>query len=430
MTEKHRRTDKDATYTTLTDLKVKSIKRPGIYPDRGDERARGLYLQVSKREKEGKRDEALGVSKSWLYRFISPTEIGRKSGKASPTRGLGLGPVDCTSLAEARKRAREARRLVLDGIDPIEAKKETDRAKQEAARARVTFRDAAEEYWAMRAPGWKNKKDPKLWLSSVKKYAYPTLGNRPALEITGADITDTLKPIWTTKAVTARRVKQRVEAVIQWLKDGKPLSQKGHAQKRKHHAALPFAEMPAFMAELRTRDSVSARALEFTILTAARTSEAIEAKWTEFDLKTKTWTIPASRMKAGKQHRVPLSDRAVQILEELPREHGSEFVFVSRSKAKLPLSNMAMLQMVRGLRPGLTVHGMRSAFRDWAGDRTSFPREVIEHCLAHQISDAAEAAYRRSDALQKRRQTMSAWSSYCEGPTQSGDNVVSLKNAM
>jgi integrase len=320
--------------------------------------------------------------------------------------------------------------LVRAGIDPIEAKLQAERTGQAEARARVTFKGAAEEYWAMRAPGWKNKKDPKLWLSSVERYAYPTLGSRPALEITGADITETLTPIWTTKAVTARRVKQRIEAVIQWLRDGKPLPQKRPSQRTKHHAALPYAEVPAFMADLRGRDSVSARALEFAILTAARTSETIEARWSEFDLKTKVWTVPPERMKAGKQHRVPLSDRAVQILEGLPREHGSEFVFVSRSKAKQPLSNMAMLELLRGMRPGLTVHGMRSSFRDWAGDRTSFPKEVIEHCLAHQITDAAEAAYRRSDALQKRRQIMNAWSAYCEGPPQQeGENVVAMKRA-
>ena len=214
---------------------------------------------------------------------------------------------------------------------------------------------------------------------------------RPISAIDGALITETLAPIWTKKPETARRVKQRIERVIQWVRDGRPLPSKGASKRVKHHPALPFADLPAFMAELRDRDSISARALEFTILTAARTSEVIGAKWSEIDLDAGVWTVPAERMKGGKEHQVPLSKRAIAILEDLPRERGG-YVFPG-AKAKAPLSNMAMLELLRGMDGnGFTVHGFRSTFRDWAGDRTNFAREVIEHALAHQIKDKAEAS--------------------------------------
>ena len=240
----------------------------------------------------------------------------------------------------------------------------------------------------------------------MRIYAYRTLGQRPAVAIDGAAITDCLAPIWTTKAVTARRVKGRIERVVQWVKDNRPPPQKV-TSRVKHHGAIPFEELPAFMAELRKRDGISARALEFCILTAGRTNEVLGAKWSE--IKDGVWTVPAERMKGGREHRVPLSDHAIAILEALPREAGGEYVFPG-AKAKSPLSPMTMLKLLMAMSGnGYTVHGFRSSFRDWAGERSSFPREVIEHALAHQLKDKAEAAYWRGAAFEKRQRLMEAW---------------------
>lgn len=383
----------------LTAVGVAKLKTPGRYCD-----GLGLWLQVSQTG-----------TKAWLFRY---TRHGR-------ARQMGLGSLHTVSLAEARARARAARQLILDGQDPIEVKHEArDEARSETAE-RMLFKDAVERFLVLHENEWKNDKHRAQWRSSLKTYAYPTLGFRPVSAIDGALITEALTPIWTKKPETARRVKQRIERVVQWVKDGKPLPAQGASKRVRHHPAVPFAEMSAFMADLRDRKSVSARALEFVILTASRTSEVIEARWSEVDLGSRTWTIPDNRMKAGKEHAVPLSKRAMAILQEIPREKGSCYIFPG-AKAKSPLSNMAMLELLRGMRnDGATVHGFRSTFRDWAGDRTNFAREVIEHALAHRIKDKAEAAYRRSDAIEKRRQLMEAWARYCEPPPQSA-KVVAL----
>jgi integrase len=246
--------------------------------------------------------------------------------------------------------------------------------------------------------------------------------------VDGALITETLAPIWTKKPETARRVKQRIERIVQWVKDGKPLPRQSAAKRVKHHAAMPFADLPAFMMELRGRDSISARALEFTILTAARTADTIGAKWKEIDLDAGVWTVSDGRHKTGKDFEIPLSKRAIEILKALLQERGG-YVFPG-ARAKSPLSNMAMLELLRGMSgEGLTVHGFRSTFRDWAGDQTNFAREVIEAAMSHQIKDRAEAAYRRSAALEKRRQLMSAWARYCASPAKGLCNVVRLAHA-
>ena len=338
---------------------------------------------------------------------------------------MGLGALHTVSLAEARERARTARQLLLDGVDPIEAK----RARRDEARAesteRMLFKDAVTRFLNVHDTTWKNAKHRRQWENTLRDYAKP-LADRPISAIDGALITEALAPIWTKKPETARRVKQRIERVCQWVKDRMPLPAHGASKRVRHHPAMPFAELPAFMADLRKRDSVSARVLEFTILTAARTGEAIGAKWSEFDLDAGVWTIPAERMKASKEHEVPLSKRALEILTELPRERGG-YVFPG-GKAKAPLSNMAMLELLRGMRgDGIAVHGFRSTFRDWAGDRTNYAREVIEHALAHRIKDKAEASYRRSAALEKRRQLMEAWARYCElSPSSTTSTVVAL----
>ena len=384
----------------LTARKVSTVKEPGYYGDGG-----GLYLQVSQYG-----------TKSWVFRFT----LDRK------TRDMGLGSIDTFTLKEARERARKYRQLLADGIDPIEDRlKKRDEARADASE-RMLFKDAAQLFLDVHTQGWRNEKHRQQWRNTLRTYAYPTLGSRPVSAIDGAAITEALSPIWLTKQETASRTKQRIERVVQWVRDGKPLPHQSAAKRVRHHPALPFTELPAFMAELRENESISARALEFTILTAARTGETIGAKWSEIDLDAAVWTVPGERMKGGKEHEVPLSKEAVTLLENLPREKGG-YMFAG-ARAKKPLSNMAMLQLLRGIRSGLTVHGFRSTFRDWAGDRTNFPREVIEHALAHQIKDKAEASYRRSSALEKRRKLMDAWSSYCERPPGSG-KVIPIRGA-
>lgn len=379
----------------LSAVKVAKLKTPGRYCD-----GLGLWLQVSQ----------FGT-KAWLFRY---TRHGR-------ARQMGLGALHTVSLAEARERARQARQVLLDGDDPLEIKrKKRDEARAETA-DRILFKDAAQRFLDLHLSEWKNAKHRQQWQNSLKAYAYPTLGSRPIAVIDGALITAALQSIWTKKPETARRVKQRIERVIQWVRDGKPLPMHGASKRVRHHPAMSFAELPTFMVDLRSRDSIAVRALEFTILTAARTSEVIGARWSEVDLDAGVWTVPAERMKGAKEHQVPLSNRALAILSELPRETGG-YVFPGR-KAKSPLSSRVMLDLLKAMN-GYTVHGFRSSFRDWAGDRTHYPREVIEHALAHHIKDKAEAAYRRSDALEKRRRLMEEWAKYCSSPAAKGEVVA------
>jgi integrase len=381
----------------LTVRTVQAAKKVGYLCDGG-----GLYLQVSEYG-----------TKSWVYRFMV-------SGRS---REMGLGSLDTFTLKEARERARECRQLVNKGIDPIEARNQRrDRSRAEATE-HMLFKDAAQRFVALHETTWKNKKHREQWKSTLRDYAYPKLGDRPVSVIDGALITEALAPIWTEKQETARRVKQRIERVVQWVKDAMPMPRQPASQIVRHHPALPFAELPAFMGELRQCEGVVASALEFTILTAARTSEAAYAKWSEIDFEHAVWTVPSERMKGGKEHEVPLSKRALSILQGLPREDDG-YVFVGQ-KAGASIGKDAMLRLLRGVAPGLTVHGFRSTFRDWAGDRTHYAREVIEHALAHHIKDKAEASYRRSSALEKRRRLMEEWGKYCSSPAVTAD-VVSL----
>ncbi len=388
----------------LSAAKVAKVNAPGLYGD-GD----GLWLQV--REVESK--EGFSLAKSWILRFML----------AGQDRYMGLGPLRRVSLSKARERKDEAHDLIYQGIDPIEARrKRRDELRSQTAE-RITFKDAAKRFLDLHRDTWKNAKHKQQWANTLRDYAYPSLGTRPIAAIDGAVITEALQPIWTKKPETASRVKQRIERVIQWVKDGTPLPIQGPSKRVQHLVALPFAELPAFMAELSNQNSVSARALEFAILTAARTSEVLGAKWSEID--EAVWTIPAERMKAGREHQVPLSKRALEILDELPRERGG-YLFPGAG-AKSPLSSKAMLDLLRDMRgDGITVHGFRSSFRDWAGDRTHYAREVIEHALAHQIKDKAEAAYRRSDAPEKRRRLMEEWAKYCYSPAHASGEVMAL----
>jgi integrase len=385
----------------LTALKVAKLAKPGRYGD-----GLGLWLQVGPTG-----------AKSWLFRF-------QRAGQA---RQMGLGPAHTVSLADARQAAQEARRLLLGGSDPIEARR-TSRAREALAGAKaLSFKEAAQAYIDAHSTGWKNPVHAKQWPSSLEAYAYPIIGHLPVAAIDTALVLAVLEPIWKEKPDTAGRVRGRIELVLDWSsargqRSGEnPARWRGHLDKllpaksrvrpTTHHPALPYREIPKFMAALRQRSGVGPRALEFTILTCARTSEAIGAKWSEFDFRAKLWTIPGIRMKAGREHRVPLSDRAISILKRLPRE--GEFAFIGAREGKA-LSNMAMLAVLKSMgREDLTVHGFRSTFRDWAAETTNFPRDVCEMALAHTVGDKVEAAYRRGDLFVKRRKLAEAWSRYC-----------------
>lgn len=381
---------------------VATAKEPGLYSDGGN-----LWLQVS-----------TWGTRSWVFRFARD---GRE-------RKMGLGSINDFSLAEARERARAARQLLADGRDPIEARLAERDAQRKEEAERITFKDAAVKYLAVHEAGWRNAKHRQQWRNTLATYAYPSLGTRPVKAIDAALVNGALADIWRKTPETASRVKQRIERIVQWVRDGTPLPTPSEAKRVRHHPALAWAEIPTFMAELRQRASVSARALEFAILTAARTGEVIGATWEEIDLDGRLWTIPAARMKGGKIHRVPLSDRAIEILRDLPREKGSAYVFPG-GKAQAPLSNMAMLELVRGVRPGLTVHGFRSTFKDWCSETTNHPNIVSEAALAHTIPDKVEKSYRRGELLEKRRRLMRDWATYCARPPIEGGNVTLLRSA-
>ena len=399
----------------LTPKKVKDETKPGLYAD-----GLGLYLQVS----------AFGT-KSWLFRFM-------QDGRA---RKMGLGPVHTVTLAMAREKATEARRKLLDGKDPIEDRNAGKNALRLSAARVVTFKACAEQYIAAHRVSWKNPKHAEQWPSTLNAYVYPVFGNIAVADVDVALVMKAIEPIWSEKPETANRVRGRVETVLDWAKargyrDGEnPARWRGHLDKLlpsrakvakvRHHPALPYVEVADFMAELRTLEGVSPRALEFAILTATRTSETIGARWSEIDLDARMWIIPGERMKAGNEHRVPLSDRAIEVLRALPRE--GEFVFVG-DRAGRPLSNMALLMTLRRMkRADLTVHGFRSTFRDWAAEQTAYPNELVEMALAHTVSDKTEAAYRRGDMLEKRHRLMRDWADYCAAPRAAANNVVPMR---
>lgn len=407
----------------LTATAVAKMKAPGRYADGG-----GLYLQVGPTG-----------TKAWLFRFM-------RRGQA---REMGLGSVGVVSLARARELAAEARTALHLGKDPIE---ERDKARQETllAEARgMTFAQCAEAYIAAHRDSWRNAKHAAQWTSTLKAYAEPVFGTLPVQAVDLALVMKVLEPIWRAKPETASRLRGRIESILDWAtvreyRQGEnPARWKGHldkllparakVQKVEHHPALPYGEIGDFMAALRGQEGTAARALEFAILTAARTGEAIGARWSEIDLAAKLWIVPAERMKAGREHRVPLSGRTVGILQAMAElrpsdDDGSAHVFPG-AKPKRPLSNMAFLMLLRRMkRPDLTAHGFRSTFRDWAAERTAFAREVAEAALAHVVGDKVEAAYRRGDLFEKRRRLMEAWAGYCATKSATGV-VVALKAA-
>jgi integrase len=405
----------------LSAMTVQRTKEPGYYNDGG-----GLYLQISK----------LG-GKSWVFRFVAPGRPrSEKTGRA-PTREMGLGPTHTVSLAEAREKALACRKLVADGQDPVETRKEELMHAQLEAAKIASFATCASAYVKAHQAGWKNEKHGKQWTATLETYAYPVIGSLPVAAVDTGLVLRVLEPIWKTKTETASRLRGRIESILDWatvrgFRHGdNPARWKGHmehqlparnkVQKVEHHAALPYAELGVFMAALRQREGISPRALEFAILTAARSGEVRGASWYEIDLQGRLWTIPAERMKAGKEHRVPLSDQAIALIAALPRMAGNDLLFPApRGKQ---LSDMALTAVLKRMdRPDLTQHGFRSSFRDWAGEMTAYPREVIEHALAHQLKDKAEAAYQRGDLLAKRARLMADWGKYCDMvPVQHND---------
>jgi integrase len=392
----------------LTTLLVRQQHRRGLFGDGG-----GLFLQVSERG-----------AKSWIFRF-------KKDGRL---RVMGLGPVHTVSLAEAREAARLCRKARLGGIDPIDARR-AGRIEEriEAARA-MSFAECAAAYIAAHRAGWRNPKHAAQWPSTLAAYVYPIFGGLPVQAIDTGLVVKAIEPIWTTKPETASRVRGRIESVLDWAaarghRQGEnPARWRGHLEnllpkkskvrRVEHHAALPYVEISAFMGELRGQEGIAARALAFAILTAARTGEVIGATWAEIDVAARLWTIPAERMKAGKEHRVPLSETATAILGQM--DQGRDKVF--------PISNMAMAMLLRRMGRGdLTVHGFRSSFSDWCAERTAFPSEVREMALAHTVADKVEAAYRRGDLFEKRRALAEAWAKFCDTPAAGAGEVVPIR---
>jgi integrase len=357
-------------------------------------------------------------------------------------REMGLGAEHTVTLAEVRAKATDCRKLLLAKVDPIEARDAAAASSALDAARSITFTECATAYIKAHRAGWKNAKHAEQWTNTLETYCGRVFGALPVQGVDTGLVLKALEPIWTEKPETATRVRGRIESVLDWATSrgyragDNPARWRGHidnllpALKKKlrvkHHAALPFDQMGAFMAVLRSQEGTAARALEFLILTAARTGEVIGAKWDEIDLRTALWTVPSERMKAGNEHRVPLSPRTVAIIRELEKAHQGDYVFPGQ-KEGAPLSNMAMLELLKRMeRADLTVHGFRSTFRDWAAERTNYPREVCEMALAHTVSNQVEAAYRRGDLFTKRVALMREWAKHCD-QTGRAAKVIPIK---
>lgn len=393
--------------------------KPGRYGDGG-----GLWLQVT-------RGAAGRASRSWIFRY---TVDGRR-------REMGLGPLITVSLSEAREAALQCRRQVLAGTDPIEQRR-VERAAQVAASKRVvTFDEAATAYIAAHRDSWRSERHAQQWPATLRKYASPVFGKLPVAQIDTPIIMRALEPIWKSTPKTAANVRQRIEAILDWATvrgyriGENPARWTGHLQhllpatsklrKIEHLAALPVADVPAFMAELRKVGGNTARAIEFAVLTAARRGEVLGARWEEFDLKQAVWTVPAARMKAGAEHRVPLAARAIGIVKGQLAIRRNDLVFPGNGERMI--WGDAVGRQLRTVGCDATLHGFRSSFRDWAGESINFPREIAEAALAHRVGDAVEQAYRRGDALEKRRRLMDFWAAYCSKPVPKGATVTQIR---
>ena len=408
---------------TVKPLNALDIKRAdvGMHAD-----GHGLYLQVTLGA-DGKTK-----NRSWIYRYAAP----------AGERHMGLGPLHDVSLAEAREAAAEARKLRRQGIDPIDHRNAARAAAAAvSAKEAMTFDGARDAYIASQQAGWRSPIHARQWRASLQQHVSPVFGAVPVARVDTGMIVRALDPIWRTKVRTAARIRGRIESVLDWartrgLRDGdNPARWRGHMEnllpepmdvKRvQHHAAMPYIDVPAFMQVLRQESGVVARAIEFLILTAARTGEVIGAKVAEVDRREKTWTISAERMKGGRMHRVPLCDRALKIIDELESTRGNgDYLFRGLYGGLNPSTLRAAI--ARLTFKGVTIHGFRSSFRDWAAERTNFPNEVVEMALAHVVQSKVEAAYRRGDLLEKRRRLMDEWADYCQHGKVSGD-VVRLR---
>jgi integrase len=403
-------------HSRLTARIVEQAKEPGHYGDGG-----GLVLRIADRG-----------SKVWLFRYKSNGKV----------REMGLGPVWDVTLQEAREAAREARRLRRAGVDPIDAKRERKAAARLDAARTVTFFQCAAAYIENHRAAWSNPKHAAQWEATLRTYAYPVFGILPVAAVDTGLVVKVLDPIWNTKPETASRLRGRIEAVLDFAtvrghRQGEnPARWKGHlkealpatrkVRKVRHHAALPYDGIGVFMADLRQRGGGAAAALEFLILTAARTGEVIGARWSEYDMNGGIWTIPAGRMKARAEHRIPLSKQGLAVLRRMEAQKVNDVVF-SGQKPGRALSNMALLMMLRRMgRKDLTAHGFRSTFRDWTAERTGVAPEVAEAALAHTVANKVEAAYRRSDLFEKRAALMQEWASFCDQDA-AGANVMLLQ---
>lgn len=406
----------------LTPLTVKNAK-PGRHADGG-----GLHLLVKK-----------SGARSWVYRYM----LNRKS------RDVGLGPAsgtDAISLADARDLAAALRLKVKAGIDPLEerhrAAAEAVAAEQAAKVAGTTFKAAAEAYIAANEDSWRNSKHRQQWRNTLAAYVYPEFGDLPVADVDTPHVLQVLEPIWKEKPETASRIRGRIETILDSAKargyrtGENPARWRGHLAhflparrklSRGHHKALAIDAMPAFVCDLRARDAMAARAMEFLILTGTRTGEVLGAAWEEVDLEEAVWIIPAHRMKAEREHRVPLSSRAVEILTSL-QDLGSKWLFPNDRGGKL--SSMAMNMLMRRMKVDATVHGHRSTFRDWAAERTSYPHDVCEMALAHSIGNRVEAAYRRGDLFDKRRRLMNDWAAFCSEAKPASGTVTPIRGAI
>jgi integrase len=400
----------------LKDVTVRKATKPGMLADGG-----GLYLRIGPTG-----------GKSWVFRY-------RRAGRL---HDVGLGPLHTVGLADARQKALEHRQARLNGIDPLE-KRRADRAGAalDAARA-MSFAACAQQYIDSHKAGWRNARHAAQWPATLDAYVYPVFGSLSVQAIDVGLVLSAIEPIWTVKPETASRVRGRIESVLDWAtargyRTGEnPARWRGHLEnllpkkskvrRVEHYAALPYVEIANFMAGLRQEEGVAARALEFAILTAARSGEVIGARWSEINVTERLWTVPGERMKSGREHRVPLSDAALTVIESMAALRQGVFVFPG-AKAGRPSSHSGMLTLLhRSGGEELTVHGFRSAFRDWCAEATNFPSEVAEMALAHAVGDKVEAAYRRGDLFEKRRQLAAAWARYCDTPATEG-RVVPLR---
>ena len=404
----------------LTARKVETIKAPGMFAD-----GNGLYLQVTETG-----------AKTWVFRYQI---AGRR-------RDMGLGSAGVVTLAEARQKAVDAKKLAMMGRDPLEAKKAQAAAQALEEAKAVTFQECAEAYIESMRAGWKNAKHSAQWSSTLETYAYPVMGRLPINGIDTGLVLAVLEPIWRTKSETASRVRGRIESVLDYAKvrgyrgGENPARWKGHLDNIlpaktdvaavEHHASLPYAEVSSFWPRLQIQDGLGARALEFAILTACRSGEVLGARWDEIDLEARTWIVPAERMKAEAEHRVPLSEPAVTLLRKLATIRQSAFVFAGQNSDR-PLSNMAMTMVLRRMKAGVTAHGFRSTFRTWGAECTGYPHEVLEAALAHTMGDKVVQAYQRGDLFEKRRRLMTDWGEFCNTkPAESGASVLPMRRAV